>query len=125
MIRMTFCLRRRHGLTLKEFHDYWRETHAPLVQKYSAALHIKRYQQIHTFEESDLAPFLTSRNSLTPYDGVAELWFDSIEVVLSNKDDPEARKAGKALLEDEKRFIDLENSPIFFGNEHLVVDECW
>jgi len=125
MIRMTFCLKRRPGLTLKEFQDYWRDTHAPLVQKHSSALRIKRYQQIHTFEDSSLAPFLASRNSLASYDGVAELWFDSLEVVLSNKDDPEARKAGKALLEDEKRFIDLENSPIFFGNEHLVVDECW
>ena len=34
----------------------------------------------------------------------------------------EGRDAGRRLLEDEKRFIDLTRSPIWFGEEHALVD---
>ena len=33
---------------------------------------------------------------------------------------PDAREAGRALLEDERRFIDLSRSPLFFADELLV-----
>ena len=32
-----------------------------------------------------------------------------------------AAAAGRELLEDEKTFIDLANSPLWFGDEHVVV----
>jgi hypothetical protein len=35
---------------------------------------------------------------------------------------PAGRAAGRRLLEDEKRFIDLTRSPIWFGEEHTLVD---
>lgn len=34
---------------------------------------------------------------------------------------PEARNAGRVMLEDEKKFIDLTRSPIFFLKERVVV----
>lgn len=33
----------------------------------------------------------------------------------------EGRSAGRTLLEDERRFIDLPNSPIFFAHEREIV----
>ncbi len=35
-------------------------------------------------------------------------------------DTPEARQAGRALLEDEAKFIDFANSPLWFGEEKVI-----
>jgi hypothetical protein len=34
----------------------------------------------------------------------------------------EGRDAGRRLLEDERRFIDLAHTPIWFGKEHALAD---
>jgi hypothetical protein len=34
---------------------------------------------------------------------------------------PEGRAAGAALLEDERKFIDLASSPLFWAREHEVI----
>jgi len=36
---------------------------------------------------------------------------------------PEGITAGSALLEDERRFIDLEKSPLWIAEEKVVVDD--
>jgi hypothetical protein len=55
------------------------------------------------------------------YDGVAELWWDSYEEFAEASGTPEGRRAGRALLEDERNFIDLPNSPLFFTEEHVII----
>jgi hypothetical protein len=57
---------------------------------------------------------------IDPYDGIAELWWESLEELVRIGSGPEARQAGRLLLEDERRFIDLPNSPIFFSREYEV-----
>jgi hypothetical protein len=52
---------------------------------------------------------------------VAELWFDSVESVIENGRRPEAQAAAAMLLEDERRFIDLARSPLWWGEEKVVV----
>jgi EthD domain len=56
-----------------------------------------------------------------PYDGVAELWWDSYEEFAEAGATPEGRRAGRALLEDERNFIDLPKSPLFFTTEHVII----
>ncbi len=48
-----------------------------------------------------------------------ELWFASLEQCLAERR-PAAREAGLALPEDERRFIDLSCSPLFFANEPII-----
>ncbi len=59
--------------------------------------------------------------SPAPFDGVAELWLDSLDSLRLST--PEAKAASAALREDERRFIDLPASPIFVGDELLVVGD--
>jgi len=56
-----------------------------------------------------------------PFDGVAELWFDSLDDM--GGDDPARRQAQAELLADEKNFIDLPNSPMWLADEHEIVSE--
>lgn len=121
MIKLTFCLRRRPGMTVAEFQHYWRTTHAALVAERAEVLGIKRYVQTHTADAPGLHKSLQARNggAPAPYDGVAELWFDSFDDL--GGDDPVKRQAANELLEDERKFIDLPNSPMWFAEEHVVV----
>lgn len=121
MLKLTFCLRRLPSLTREEFQRYWLETHGPLVRKHSAALRIQRYVQLHTSAAAINAAIRGSRGAPEGYDGVAELWWESAEDLAAGGATEEGREAGRLLLEDEKRFIDLANSPLFFGEEKTLV----
>ena len=122
MIKLTFCLRRKPGLSYEEFHDYWLNKHGPLVREQMQALKIRRYVQVHQLNEAATNDGIRkSRNAPAPYDGIAELWYDSIESINGNRHYDAAREAGRILLEDEKNFIDLENSPLWFNEEHEII----
>ena len=121
MFKIVFCLRRKPGLTAEQFDAYWRDAHAPLVRRHAAALGIRRYVQSTRFE-SDLADVAAKvRGAPEPFDGVAELWFDSRDAMEAGFSTQAGRAAGRALLEDEARFIDMENSPIWFATEREIV----
>ena len=121
MIKLTFCLVRKDGLSRAEFQTYWRETHAPLVASVAETLNIRRYVQAHTMDDAINAGIRGSRNAPEGYDGVAELWWDSLPSLAAPGATEAGRTAGAMLLEDERKFIDLERSPLFFGEEHEVV----
>ena len=120
MIKLTFCLRRLPHLSREDFQTYWREQHAPLVAKHAKTLGILRYVQNHTCHDGLNAAMQGSRGGPEAYDGVAELWFESEAAMAANSSEA-AAKAGAELLEDEKKFIDLANSPLWFGEEVEVV----
>lgn len=122
MIKLTFCLKRLPHLTREEFQSYWRDVHAPLVKRHSAALKIARYVQSHSLPQSTSSPLAQSRGSAgQDFDGVAELWWTDMETFASAGLTPEGQEAGRILLEDEARFIDLPNSPIFLVDEYQVI----
>jgi uncharacterized protein (TIGR02118 family) len=124
VVKLVFCLRRRGDLSREEFQRHWRETHAPLVRDRQPALAIRRYVQVHTLPAGTSAALTASRAvEDEEYDGVAELWWDSLEALAAAVGTPEGQRAGAELLEDERRFIDLARSPIFLAEEHVVVED--
>jgi uncharacterized protein (TIGR02118 family) len=126
LLKLTFCLRRRPGLSLAEFQDYWVNKHGPLVRRLQPALGVVRYVQVHRLD-GDLADGMRrARGAPEPYDGVAELWWESEESFRAAGRNVGAREAGRLLLEDEARFIDLANSPLWLNREHLILagDAC-
>jgi len=123
MIKLTFCARRLANLSRAEFQRYWWETHGPLVRRYAAALHIRRYVQVHTLDHPVQDALRASRGGPEAYDGVAELWWESIDDLGAVLQDPAGREASQVLLEDERHFIDLARSPVFVGEERPVVAE--
>jgi uncharacterized protein (TIGR02118 family) len=122
MIKIVFCLRRRPDLTRDEFQTYWRDTHAPLVQSHADALGIRRYVQVHSIDDAISTAVAGPRQSPEPFDGVAELWFDSLDALMTAGSSEAGRVAAAALLEDERHFIDLARSPLLLANEHVVID---
>jgi uncharacterized protein (TIGR02118 family) len=123
MIKLMFCLRRLPTLSSEQFQEYWLNRHAPLVRTVAPLLRIRRYVQSHSFVDARLAPAIAARGgTVAPYDGVAELWWDSIEDIIAAGATEESRAAGLKLLEDERRFIDLTQSPLYFVRERGIID---
>jgi uncharacterized protein (TIGR02118 family) len=122
MIKVVFTLRRREGMTREEFQRYWREEHAPLVRRHAEILHIRRYVQVH-LTDTEFNEALAGLRGSEPrfYEGAAELWWDSLEDLAAVMSDEAALAAAQELLEDEARFIDLPNSPLWLGEENVVV----
>lgn len=92
MIKVCELVRRRPGLSVEEFQRYWREVHGPIV---AALPGLRRYTQSHPLPGG-------YRKGPLPFDGVAELWFDT-------KDDLAAIAGTDAFARakaDEPNFID-------------------
>jgi uncharacterized protein (TIGR02118 family) len=122
MVKLVFCLRRLPHLSRAAFQRHWLEKHAPLVRRHAPALGIRRYVQVHTLADDAVNEALrASRGGPPAYDGVAELWWDSLDALQAAVESEAGRRAGLELLEDERRFIDLAASPLLVAEEHPVV----
>ncbi len=122
MIKMAFCLRRLPEFTREAFQTRWFDVHGPLVRERAEVLGIKRYVQLHSLDDAISAGLRAVRESPEPYDGIAELWWDSLETFAPPIASPEREQAAADLLEDEKKFIDLPRSPVWLARERPVVE---
>jgi uncharacterized protein (TIGR02118 family) len=120
MIKLTFVLTRRPEFTRETFQAYWFDHHAPLVASVREVLRIRRYVQLHSMPVAVSADLRASRGGPEGYDGVAQLWWDSFDDMAGAGADPKAREAGRLLLEDERKFIDLARSPLWWGEEKVI-----
>ncbi len=123
MVKLTFCLKRKAGLSLEEFQSYWYEKHAPLVRQHAETLRIKRYVQTHALNHDFNAAIRASRNAPEAFDGVAELWWDSIDDLLAPGQTETGQRASIELLEDEAKFIDHPNSPLWISHQHVIIGD--
>lgn len=121
MIKLTFCLTRLPHLSREAFQAHWFDVHGPLVASVAETLMIRRYVQTHSRPAAVSAPLRASREAPPEYDGVAELWYDDLDALITNGQRPEARAAAALLLADERRFIDLSRSPLWWGEEKPIV----
>jgi len=118
MIKLVMCLTRHKDISREEFRDYWLNNHGPFFMENAEAMRAKKYVQSHILETPLNDIFRSSRGLQPEYDGVAEVWFDSLEDLMAAFSTPEGQEFGAALLEDEKTFIDHEKSAAFMVEEH-------
>jgi uncharacterized protein (TIGR02118 family) len=120
MVKLVFCCRRRPELSRAEFQKYWLESHGPLVRRLRAALpQMRRYVQSHTLDTPANDAIRAGRASGEAFDGITEVWFDSLEAMGASSSQ-EAADAGRRLFEDESRFIDFAASSVFVTEEHEI-----
>src|SRR5215831_11290163 len=111
MIKLMGMLRRKPGMSAQEFHHYWRNVHAPLVMGMRGfAGHVRKYVQSHATD----AQLLPGAGGTPAFDGIAELWFDSLDDLHKAISDPSY--LGE-IHPDELKFLDFPNCVI------LVVEE--
>ena len=121
MVKLVYCIRRREDVPPEEFNRYWLEEHGPLVRSVAGAIGAVRYVQSHTVAPELNAVLRESRGSAEPYDGITEVWWDSLVALEASMVTPESQDAQRRLLEDESAFIDVARSAVFMTEEHAIV----
>jgi uncharacterized protein (TIGR02118 family) len=123
MVKFVYCVRRLPSLSPAEFRKYWLENHGPYVRQFAKALRAKRYVQSHTLDTPLNVAAQQPRGSQEPYDGITELWWDSLEEVIAASSSPEGQEANAMLAQDEARFCDLPRCSVFFTEEFTIFED--
>jgi len=122
MIKLVYIVRKRDDVSAQDFHTYWLESHGPLVRSVARSLRARKYVQSHTIAPEAGAQIAQTRGMGAAYDGITEVWWDSMEDLAAGSGSAEGREAGRRLIEDEAKFIDLKRSFIFLTEEHTIFD---
>jgi uncharacterized protein (TIGR02118 family) len=123
MIKLVYIVKKRADISEKDFHEYWLKTHGPLVRGFAKSMRAKKYVQSHTVHEDAGQQIRSTRPKMKEtYDGITEVWWDSLEDFSGGSAIQERAEAARALLEDESNFIDFEHSSIFLTEEHEIFD---
>ena len=118
-VKTYFPLRHLAKLSLEEAQLYWRTAHGPFIRLLAAAGHMKRYIQVHRYEDELEDTMRKARGTLVePYAGHAEAWTDRSAAVST----PERARFSKLAVEDESKFIDFTRSAIWLAKEWVFVD---
>jgi len=105
MVKSINFLKRKPGMSVEAFQEYWRTTHAGLVRKIPE---LRGYVQCHTLPSG-------YRKGEPVYDGVAEIWYDDADAIRRIADLPESRAAQA----DGERFLDTSATAFILTEEHV------
>lgn len=119
MVKVVYCIRKKSDVSAEEFYRRWSSL-GPVVKKFAKAMKAVRYVQSHTMAPEVNAGFRSFWDAKEPYDGVSEVWYNSLEEMLEAFDSDEMKEAGQAFHEEEKKFIDFSESSIFVTEEHVI-----
>jgi uncharacterized protein (TIGR02118 family) len=106
---------RQDGMTHEEFVDYWQDNHTPIAREIEGVL---RYNTV-----------LPSDPENAEFDGVAELYFESLSDLYAalgsegSRDYDPAKGRAREAREDVDNFLAIDERPRFIGQEQLVTDE--
>jgi uncharacterized protein (TIGR02118 family) len=106
MVCVIAIIKRKPGMTVEAFQEYWRTTHAGVVRPLPG---LRRYVQSHTLASG-------YRKGEPAWDGIAELWFDSVEALRALRGTPEQT----AVDADEPRFIDRASMTMLLTDQHVI-----
>ncbi|SRR5712692_2987595 len=109
MIKSFGLLPKKPGLSDEQFHRHWRDIHAPLALRIPG---LRRYVQSHRLPQP-IPGF-----SASPYEGVAEVWFDDLAAASRMRESPEYLEGA---FRDRSNFIDISGSLQLATRENVVV----
>jgi uncharacterized protein (TIGR02118 family) len=112
MVKVIVAIKRKQGLSQKDFHEHWRTQHASLVKACPASKrYLRKYVQCHTLDEEYSA-------GEPAFDGTAELWFESVADKERFFSDPDYLSQVKP---DEPRISDMSRTLFCLTQENLII----
>jgi len=108
MVKAIYLIKRKRGMELEAFRNYWITTHAGLALKVPG---LRKYVQSHTL--------LSGYKKGEPlFDGIAEVWYDDTDAMRKIAELPQAR----AVNADGHVFMDMRASGFLLTREHVIKD---
>ncbi|OGT78001.1 MAG: hypothetical protein A3J35_07250 [Gammaproteobacteria bacterium RIFCSPLOWO2_02_FULL_52_10] len=106
MIKAITLIRRKSGLTVREFQEYWRHEHVKAIARLPG---IRRYVQNHPLPENYVI-------GMPVCDGVAELWGEDTRTFR----DMASSEAYQRVQADEEQFIDRQSLQLILTSETVL-----
>ncbi|MBD2102568.1 EthD domain-containing protein [Leptolyngbya sp. FACHB-261] len=124
MVKLVYCIRKRSDLTSEEFYHYWQHKHGALIRSLAQKIRAQKYIQSHTLDTPINQVLVQSRglDPTPPYDGVTEIWWESMEEFLAGVNSPEGMEAAQQYIADEANFVDFSQSRALLAEEHTIFD---
>lgn len=99
--KILLFMKRRPGMSMEAFQDYYENHHAPLCAKYASGVsrYIRRFLTPHPNPE-------TGETGELPYDVITELWFEDEAVFRGTVDYLSTSIMPDEVVADEKRLFD-------------------
>lgn len=125
-LRVTILVYRNPKLTSAQFHDHWRNVHAPKVSAHLAKFGITNYRQYHTPPDlqnklKTSLPSLGLDDAKIPdYDGFVEIFVPDLGCYEEAMADQYYKDV---ITPDEMEFADMARSKVIVGWEELYVDD--
>lgn len=122
-MKLICIVKRSPELSYQEFLAYWNTEHAKLIKQHAKALGIKKYVQSYAIDTYDAQSQINSLRDMDAqdFDGIAELWYSDLETHLNTRNSEEGARALEEIIADEKRFIDLSKSQMWYSNENVII----
>jgi uncharacterized protein (TIGR02118 family) len=117
-LKVTYLLTKRNDLTQAACHRTWLVDHGPLVTSFAGILGMAKYIQSHTIAPEWNAGVVAA-GFAPPLDGITEVWTGGPQDAASGD---ATAKAAMALVEDERRFVEMGASRCFLTKEHTIFD---
>ncbi len=110
MVKVITTLKRKKGMPVEEFSQYWEKNHGPLIKKTLPG--VKKYIQNH--------PMKLPGGGEPKIDGVVEIWFEDMDAWRKAAEFFEG-EGGKIIIGDEEKFIDRSSMVFFVAEEKVIV----
>ena len=108
MIKVVYCITKKSGMSDEQFFDYWQNVHGPIGARIPGLRRLVQSRRVNVPGDK-FAP---------DFDGMAELWFDNMQALLTARQSPE----WKAATDDEANFIDHDHVAYFVSEESVIAD---
>lgn len=113
-VKLSVVIKRREGMSFDEFDHYWNHMHGAIVTGVPEfTRHVRRYVQCHWvagYSGAGDASKLTTQWRRAPFDGIAELWFDSIADMVVAFNEPQFMAK---IAPDDEKFVDAVHTQLF------------
>ena len=101
--KILLLMKRRPGMSVEAFRDYYENRHVPLAMKYGGQVKLSRY--VRRYLEPQMHAE-SGTNEELPYDVITELWFDDEAMWRGTVQYLSTTVMPDAVVEDEKNLFD-------------------
>ncbi len=105
MIKAIYFIKRKPGMSLEDFREYWLKDHAALVLKVPGLV---KYLQSHTMDAG-------YRKHEPIYDGIASLWYENLDDMRKTANTPISAET----LADDEKFLDMSKFAFILAKERV------
>jgi uncharacterized protein (TIGR02118 family) len=105
MIKAIYFIKRKTGMALADFREYWLKDHAALVLKVPGLV---KYVQSHTMDAG-------YRKHEPVYDGIASLWYENLDDMRATANTSISRET----LADDEKFLDMSRFAFILTKERV------